>query len=225
MFYLKKKKLAYVPVPKNACSTVKTFLFKLQNNRDFKEFWAGTRRFQLHNVIPTLSYKEWKSNFFNFSGINKSDTFIFAIVRDPLLRFFSCYKNKVLQWNEIEHDELARNKCVTLNMPEKPDINTFVENFSFYQEICPSILHHTLPQVHFLGPDPNFYSKIYPIKKVDSELWDDLSKIVGEAIYAPQKRMQTGGSEMVIDPLTSENLVKIKDLYAADYDFLDEIIT
>lgn len=224
MIYLKEKKLAYVPVPKNACTTLKTFLYKFQNKRDFQDFQAGHKKFYIHDVYFTWEYKYWKFND-PFSEINNSDVFIFAIVRDPLSRFISSYKNRVLFHNDIGFDIVACKKCVTAGLPEKPDVNTYVQNLSFYQKVCPQILHHTLPQVHFLGPDPNFYSKIYPIKKVDSELWDDLSKIVGEAIYAPQKRLQTGGSEMVIDPLTSENLAKIKDLYAADYDFLDEIIT
>ena len=197
-------------------------MYKLLNKRDFQSIIPG-QNFN-HEVMPTYLYKEWRSND-EFSEINKSDIFIFAIVRNPLSRFLSSYKNRVLIADDIGVDNLASKKCVKAGLPIKPDINTFVQNLSFYQENCPSILHHTLPQVSFLGHNPNFYSKIYPINKVDSELWEDLSKIVGEEIATPQKENQGAGSWLVIDQLTSENLAKIQDLYSADYDFLDGIIT
>ena len=54
MIYLKKYKLAYIPVPKNACTTTKTFLYQLQNKREFEPFEAGHKRFHIHKLMPTM---------------------------------------------------------------------------------------------------------------------------------------------------------------------------
>jgi len=223
MIYLEEKKLAYVPIPKNACTTIKHSLYRLQNNREFQRFQAGHRTFYIHTVMNSKTYEHWSSMGI-INEIRKSDTFIFTVVRNPLSRLLSGYKNRVLFHNDIGKDARAYEKCKKAGLPEKPDINTFVENLSFYQKNCPSILHHTQPQVTFLGHDPNFYSKIYPINKINSELWVDLSKIAGETIPVPPKKLQTGGSNLSIDELTSENIAYIEDLYAADYKFLEGII-
>lgn len=219
MIYLKKYKLAYIPVPKNACTTTKHFLYQLQNKREFESFEAGHKKFNIHNLMPTLQREKWNSLKF-FDEIDRSNTFIFAIVRDPLSRLLSCYKNRVLFHGDISKDIRACKKCKEAGLPEKPDINTFAQNLTFYQENCKSIEHHSRPQVDFIGKDPNFYSKIYPIQNINSELWDDLNNIAGEKILTPDKKLQTGGSKIVIDQLTSENSAKIKHLYTTDYKFL-----
>ena len=169
------------------------------------------------------TYDKW-SLMGIINEIKNSDTFIFAVARNPLSRLLSAYKNRVLFHNDIWKDAKACEKCKKAGLPTKPDINTFVENLSFYRKNCSSILHHTRPQTAFLGDDPNFYSKIYPINSIDSELWADLSKITGETIPAPLKRMQTGGSNESIGEVTSDNLAYIENLYAADYKFLEGII-
>ena len=223
MIHLIKYKIAYVPVPKNACTSVKSFLYRLQNNREFQVFEAGHKKFHIHNVMPTKCYEQWSSTN-TFSGVDKSNTFIFAVVRDPLSRLLSCYKNRVLFHNDIGKDKQAYKLCQQTGLSEKPDINTFVKNLDFYQRCCPSIQHHSRPQVDYLGHNLNFYSKIYPTDKINSELWNDLSDIVGESIPAPKIKLQTGGSQKNIDELTSENSLKIKRLYAADYKFIEVVL-
>ena len=223
MIYLKKYKIAYVPVPKNACTSVKSFLYKLQNKREFQKFEAGHKIFHIHRLMHSTLHERWSSENI-FRELDKSNTFIFAVARDPLSRLLSCYKNRVLFHNDISKDKLACKKCKERGLPEKPGINLFVENLNFYQESCKSIKHHSQPQVDFLGNDPNFYSKIYPIHNLDSTLWEDSSKIAEETILPAKKRMQTGGSKKDIDQLSSENSAKIQHIYDADYKFLDEII-
>ena len=223
MIYLKKYKLAYIPVPKNACTTTKTLLYQLQNKREFEPFEAGHKRFHIHKLMPTMQIEQWNSlNFFR--EIDRFNTFIFAVVRDPLSRLISCYKNRVLFHDDIGKDIRACKKCKEAGLPEKPDINTFAQNLAFYQDICQSIDHHSRPQVDFLGKDPNFYSKVYPIQKINSELWDDLNNITGEQMLAPEKKLQTGGSKIATDQLTSEISAKIKHLYTTDYKFLEGIL-
>ena len=153
VIYLKEINLAYVAVPKNACTTLKSFLYKLQNKREFHKFQAGHKTFNIHNVMPTPTHERW-SSMNHTHGIDKTNTFIFAIARDPLTRFLSCYKNRVLMHDDIGLNIQARKKCNSKELPVKPDINTFVENLSFYQEICDSINHHTMPQVEFLTTIP-----------------------------------------------------------------------
>ena len=223
MIYLNNNKLAYVPVPKNACTAIKYFLYKLQNGREFQRFEAGHRKFQIHNVMSTSLYEKWSSMDI-FGEIEKSNTFIFAVVRDPLSRFLSCYKSRVLIHNDIGINKWACKKCKEQNLPVKPDINTFVENLSFYRKSSLSINHHTEPQVSFLGHDVNFYSKIYPIDKVSSELWNDLREVLGEIELPCIKKEHGGGSfNDFTDQLNSENTEKIQQIYAADYKFLEGI--
>ena len=157
MIYLKKNKLAYVPVPKNACTSIKSFLYEFQNKREFQEFEVGHRTLYIHNVMHSALYEKWCSEDI-LSEINNSNTFIFAIVRDPLSRFLSCYTNRILFYDDIGKNKWACKKCKEKDLPAKPDINTFVENLSFYRKISYSVNHHVRPQVDFLGHDSNFYS-------------------------------------------------------------------
>ena len=82
MIYLKKYKLAYIPFPKNACTTTKTFLYQLQNKREFEPFEAGHKRFHIHKLMPTMQIEQWNSlNFFR--EIDRSNTLILLLYVTP----------------------------------------------------------------------------------------------------------------------------------------------
>ena len=96
MIYLKEKKVAYVSIPKNACTTIKHSLYRLQNNREFEPFQAGHRRFHIHNVMHSPTYDKW-SLMGIINEIKNSDTFIFAVARNPLSRLFQPIKPVLLR--------------------------------------------------------------------------------------------------------------------------------
>lgn len=217
MIFVKEYGIAYAPVPKNACTTIKTYLFGLQNNFPFKEFKAGSRTFHIHKLMPSTIFEDWNPKAKRL--IERKNIFKFAVVRDPISRILSCYSNRVLHHKDIQKNPKTCKKLSLIDLPTEPSLNVFVSNLEEYIMHSPSICHHGRPQVDYLGTDINRYSKIYPVSLTDTVLMNDLLSIVGEmSTPLPPRRLQTGGKKFTIDDLEKSNIEKIINFYKKDYE-------
>ena len=195
----KGKTLVYYPCPKNANSSAKLFFLKHLKLEDNFVF--------ISDKIPLYKQNnkhfENKKNLVNFLPSKQPFKKIKAdlkccIIRDPVKRFVSSYKNRILYHQDTEFHNHSIDMILL-----KLEKNIF-EN------------KHFLPQIFFLGEDLSYYdccANVNDIKKF--ELF--INSFFEKNIDFP--KIQTGGKEQSIF-LNDKQIKRIKLIYKEDYNLL-----
>ena len=197
-----KKTLVYYPVAKNANSSSKLFLIKhlgIQNNFYFSEDDIPRHKItpeSLKNYNNKISIINFLPNYTEFNKINVDEKA--CIVRDPIERFISAYKNRILYHKDNEFKNHSVDEVL-----EKLENNLF-EN------------KHFLQQSFWLGNDINYFTIIANIKKL-SPFIVSINKFFSKNIEFP--KIQSGGREFLIN-LNASQKDKIFKIYANDYDLV-----
>ena len=198
--------LFYASIPKIACTSLKMYFFKLENGHDFSSFKANGKRVDIHRI-----YKPKPMNEILQKNISKFDKI--AFVRDPVERFLSAYSNRVIFHGDMEN-KLSTKELSNLELPTKPDIHTFIQNYEIYAKISRPIFHHTKAISYFLGNDPTIYERLYKLSEIEI-FENDIEKRTNQRIKVPH--LQTGGPKVQKCELTAAEVSKIKSLYEEDY--------
>jgi hypothetical protein len=82
----------YQPIPKNACTTIKTLLLQLEGLPVDDNVWR--RHQKEYNCFPGTNHLTIQEQLNIFEG--RTDTFKFVIVRNPYARLASAYCDKIL---------------------------------------------------------------------------------------------------------------------------------
>lgn len=218
----KRFKIAYFPIPKCACTSLKSLLYKLEFQRNFKKHIKLQRKFVF------LFYPKIIKNIHEFWGYQKEEIqpgfldeyFKFVVIRDPIKRFLSAYKNRILHYKDLTNSDFLKvEKFHEFGLSEYPELNYFVRDLNKYMKVSLLIKHHFSPQSNSLVNDLSFYDLVCPIENMDN-LENKLSQIVGNNINIPQ--IQTKGPKINIKDLTQESLSKIIEFYAKDYNNLQD---
>lgn len=197
--------LVYYPVAKNANSSVKLFLLKhlnLQNDYFFIE-----------DQLPRYTHKNYhyknqngKQNLINFLPPYtpfkriKAD-YKYCLVRDPINRFISAYKNRILYHKDKGFFEHSVDMII-----DKLDNNKF-EN------------RHFLPQTYWLGNDIKYFTQVSKLPNINSFI-DVVNSFFGRKIIFPH--IQIGGKDFEIK-LTRVQKKKIEKIYSHDYELMKNI--
>tara|TARA_B100000963_G_scaffold144202_1_gene125624 strand:+ start:2928 stop:3554 length:627 start_codon:yes stop_codon:yes gene_type:complete len=195
------KKLIYYPCPKNANTSAKMFFAK-HLNIDKNFLFLGDEIPQIEQTPDQYSGKQ------NIIGIIPSKLpfrkinvdIKCCIVRDPIKRFISAYKNRILYHRDIQFKDHSIDMVL-----EKLENNKF-EN------------KHFLPQTYFLGEDLNYYTFWSTTEEV-SFFADQVNDFFSRKILFP--KIQTGGSDIKIK-LTSSHISKIEKIYAKDFKLIQK---
>lgn len=199
-------KLGYKFLPKTATTSILHAIYKLEFGDDFCIKETGM---YLHNFMN-------KNKQGDLSDCEKR----FIIIRDPVKRFLSAYKNRV-----IHHQELSEN-FISENHPKSywdipffsPGLGQFIDNLDDYLAIRP-IFHHCRPMVDFLEEKKlGYFTHVYKIENL-CKFEDELTKSTGNEIKFGHT--QTGGREYFLRDLTKRQMKKIIKFYKADYELLD----
>ena len=195
------KKLLYYPCPKNANTSAKMFFAK-HLNVDKNFLFLGDKIPQIEqtpdqygdklDIIGIIPSKQ------PFKKINVDVKC--CIVRNPIKRFLSAYKNRILYHQDIQFKDHSVDMII-----EKLENNNF-EN------------RHFLPQVYFLGEDLSYYTFWSTTDKVNL-FAEQVNDFFSRKIIFP--KIQTGGSENKIK-LTSLQISKIEKIYAKDFDLIQK---
>ncbi len=149
---LDKYRLAYLPVPKVACTSVKTRMFEIENGVPFKAFRINGKAFHIHH------YSNRGVPFESLSKRKIRDHVRIVVVRNPIERFLSGVSNRV-----VFHKDLAKpvfsSRLAGATLPVMPNLTKFVQHFEDYFRYVGSIEHHFAPMVTFLGKDPGYFEK------------------------------------------------------------------
>ena len=200
-----KRKLVYYPVAKNANSSAKLFLLK--------HIKADDKFFFLSDKVPEYLLKtekkykdlDWRYNLVNFlpnynpfSKIDVDEKC--CIVRDPIERFISSYKNRIL----FHKDSGFKNHNID-EIIEKLENNMF-EN------------KHFLPQTYWLGNNLKFFTIVANVKNLKSFV-DGVNNFFQNKIEFP--KIQTGGNKVRIK-LYQNQIKKLKKIYLSDYELIGD---
>tara|TARA_B100000700_G_C14753291_1_gene718604 strand:- start:203 stop:856 length:654 start_codon:yes stop_codon:yes gene_type:complete len=201
------RKLVYYPVAKNANSSAK--LFFLKHLKIDKNYYFLSDKVPEYKVNEDSKYKnlDKKYNLVNFlpsyTPFQKMDVDEkCCIVRDPLKRFISAYKNRVLFHRDFEFRNLNINEII-----EK------IENNSFDNR-------HFLPQTYWLGNNLKYFTIVSNISNIEIFI-NGVNNFFQNKVEFP--RIQTGGADENIT-LTESQIIKLKKIYSSDYDLIGDLL-
>ncbi len=200
-------KLSYIPVPKIACTSLKTMFFEVENGFPFKPFRASGYHWWIHRFYESVPFE--KLPHARMAGHRR-----IAVLRDPVKRLLSCYSNRVVHHKELSEAK-AGAQLAQARLPADPDLSTFVRHLADYSRAVGTIAHHAAPMVTYLGRDPAWYDRLYRIEET-GKLAGDVEELTGRAV--PLQRLQKGGPKIAVDTLDARDLARIKLFYEEDYD-------
>lgn len=205
IFTTQDQKIAYYHAPKCGSRTVLGYIALCQeptlfetNPGFFKErnddIYGGIRSRALKHP---LSQHDWPAPNHQVPKVHNV-TRAFCVTRDPVERFVSGYRNRILF-----HDEI----------PNKPPIGKFIREFGKFASKYRTVRTHFAPQVAFYGKDRRIFTDIFNIKRMD-EVREMFEEEYGVKI--PDIQLQQGGNDIKVE-LTRAETEWIKDKYSLDY--------
>ena len=201
------RKLVYYPVAKNANSSAK--LFFLKHLKIDKNYYFLSDKVPEYKINEDSKYKnlDKKYNLVNFlpsyTPFEKIDVDEkCCIIRDPIKRFVSAYKNRVLFHKDFGFRNLNINEII-----EKLENNSFDNR-------------HFLPQSYWLGSDLRYFTIVSNISNMKIFI-NGVNNFFQNKVEFP--RIQKGGTDENIE-LTNSQITKLKKIYSSDYDLIGDLL-
>ncbi len=201
------KKLVYYPVAKNANSSAK--LFFLKHLKIDKNYYFLADKVPEYKLNSDLKYKnlDKKYNLVNFlpsyNPFKKIDVDEkCCIVRNPIKRFISAYKNRILFHKDNGFQNLNIDEII-----EKLENNLFDNR-------------HFLPQSYWLGNDLKYFTIVANISNMETFI-NGVNNFFQNKVEFP--RIQTGGTDANIN-LKTNQIIKLKKIYSDDYDLIGDLL-
>ena len=218
MLLIPKLRLGYQNIPKVATTSMFGWLY------------------QVHEQVPTNVYLEGdlKRKFFlqQFKCDSKDEimraesTYLrVAFTRDPVRRFLSMYGNRVVAKRDLGPDRPNEQLVLDAGLPFNPQLNELVDALDDYCAVSKNFLHHTRPQMDFLGLDLSIYDQLLDISQIDQMLelirihWrqQGLDEILSTA-EEKLPRLQTGGPKIGLDSLSRRSFDRLLEFFQNDYE-------
>ena len=201
------RKLVYYPVSKNANSSAK--LFFLKHLKMDKNYYFLSDKVSEYKVNEGSKYKnlDKKYNLVNFlpsyTPFEKIDVDEkCCIIRNPIKRFISAYKNRILYHKDFGFRNLNINEII-----EKLENNSFDNR-------------HFLPQSYWLGSDLRYFTIVSNISNMETFI-NGVNNFFQNKVEFP--RIQTGGADENITLIDSQ-IIKLKKIYSSDYDLIGDLL-
>jgi hypothetical protein len=187
---IKGTRFVYFPVPKCGSTSLKTVILRHNEPEIFTDRIATIE--EAHN-FPGFGSERWPDGFRKWTR----RPFIrpFCIIRDPLERFVSAYRNQVVFKGR---------------MASPPDINTFALGISEYSQFSEAIRYHFAPMVEFIGERPWYYDRVFLLRDI-GELPNYLGVDLGV------QRANDGGPRLTVADLSASAVDALRNFYARDY--------
>ena len=167
-------RLAYMAVPKAACTSVKAALAVLDPDQP-KSHADDLDEFEVHGIYPTMRFRPHRWDMYK-------EHYRFTVVRDPLKRLLAVYTNRVETLNILSNCRNIRRGMV--HLPKQPDPDYFFQNLPAYILASSDIKHHSLPTWLFTGHDFSLYDRVFRTSDMD-ELAGALSNKIGAPVEIP----------------------------------------
>lgn len=181
----------YFPVPKVGCTALKLAIMRHNDPRKFARLRGEE---DVHGGggyrSPPWSW-EWRAY------LRPRSMRAFCIIRDPIDRFVSGYRNRILHWRDLGDERV-------------PEINEFALHLEDHCRSSRHIRHHFLPMVAFTGRGADFYDRVFLLHELEQ-----IGKYLGLPLSI--ERAQEGGPPMKRSDLSSEAIDHLRDFYADDF--------
>ena len=204
MIISKKHRLIYWPIPKNACTSFKWAFYKLEH---------GHTNFPKHGDGIHAQFRAYP-NGGKWPFFTAWRCFSFIVVRDPIERFVSAYRNRVLHHRALSQTSLDPN----LQQACIDDINFFIENFEAVSESSREVLHHFRPQTDFVANVVGRVDRVVEISNVPNLVAEIQARC--PEFEVPRKQVSEGLFKEHKFELTDKSLEKLNMLYRQDYEML-----
>ena len=193
--------LAYFPVPKVACTSIKLALFEIDHGYPITDrVGPDPGNNYIHWHLRTDAFRPDVASTFprHFEKM--------VVVRDPIERFVSAYRNRIVHLREAAH--------AGASLPRQPDIETFARLLPAYMRAAPMIAHHFAPQTGFVGHDLGWYDRVFRF----DELPDVAAYLSDKAGRAVNLRVtQNDGPPLSVSILNPATIELLRQYYADDY--------
>lgn len=202
-YLLPQKKLAVFFSPKAAGTSVRAFLFELENGFPLKPYQFEGRAYDLNTVANQLVVNN-RFKLVDHAAI--ADFERIALVRDPVRRLLSAYSNRVLHYRELSV-EAAGPALAAADLAPDPDIDLFMANIARYMQVSKSIARHFSHQEVFLGKSRDYFSKVFQVEDMGS-FETEMNRRFGGTAKVP--RLQEGGPKIdfhSLAPATRANIL------------------
>ncbi|MDZ7721156.1 MAG: sulfotransferase family 2 domain-containing protein [Balneolaceae bacterium] len=209
--YLKNLDLIYIPIPKNACTSLKHAMHYLEYHESFD--LSNYRKYGYQSLHDF--YNKQRDAFTGIEALKKHNAFCFTVIRDPIDRFLSCYGNRVVQLGDLQK---SRNKLDRIGLSSEPDLDTFALNLVEYRRMNPGIRHHTELQSNLLGGTLEYADKTFPFEELNS-LQNMLNSYDSTLVMKSRK---SGGPKFQLSDLSHSSLQFLLEFYKKDYELFSE---
>ncbi|WP_424939163.1 sulfotransferase family 2 domain-containing protein [Aliiroseovarius sp. S253] len=163
--------VAFYFVPKVACTSLKTWFWEFENEEQAEPQERLTRRFlgkkkpaedvarrSVHHR-PETRTRSFKSSVPPPEGYQS-----LAVVRDPVDRLISAWKNKVNYDTFKRRDEIGDLENELLST--RPSFGEFLENYDAYRFNSRAVRVHTFPLEWHLGPDRSHFTQVFKLEEL-----------------------------------------------------------
>ncbi|MCH2165095.1 MAG: sulfotransferase family protein [Marinovum sp.] len=207
---VKAHQIAYSPLPKAGCSTVKRMMATVDPTCDLppQDTWD---EHLWHRLFPTIRYRA--DRFSKALGYWR-----ICVVRDPLKRLLSVYTNRVVKFRDL-HNSANMKRPEYAHLSKDPDPDFFFSHLQEYRDASSVIKHHILPAELFLGPDLEAYDRVYRTEEMP-QLAHDLQKRTGVAVKCA--RENASAMQLDVHDLKSETVDMLRPRLAREYQYLEK---
>jgi Sulfotransferase family len=222
-------KLAYTPIPKVACTSIKRAWYALANGHPF------TRRSLRGRLAGGSIHRVYRSTGFDAAEMARlADHWKVAVVRDPAARILSAYSSKVSRRDFLtKHARDRRSPFGPLrarmrgdgplpaDLPLRPGLDEFVLRLDDYRAAFGVIRNHTQPSGYYLGADLSAFDAIYRIDQID-DMAAEVSARSGQTFRVPKENTSPDVLKATVDDLSPEAFATLMERLAPDYELLAE---
>lgn len=132
--------------------------------------------------------------------------YLYGVIRDPLDRFESAYKDRVLKKNT---DQFQDNS-----------LEFIIENLQNFINLKKDFGLHARPQTRWLGDNPKIYDKIFNTLELNLKFKPFVEEVAGISI--PETRLNVSNDNIKIS-FTQEQSDFLRQFYKKDFLFLDKL--
>lgn len=220
--------VVYFDITKIASSSLKILFWEIENGRPYpseNKFRRVAQRWRarllpgdsakpksLHNDFDWLKTRPFDPGAGAGEGFHS-----FTVVRDPMMRLLSAWKDKVNRRQFAKRPAEIR-QLRRVGLPLDPSFGAFIDNFEAYCEISrPARIHSTQYAWH-LGQDLSFFDSVHRLEQIDALLMH-FSEQLGRPVSLPQSNVAR--KEHRSSTLTDPQLDRLTEITAPDYSLLD----
>jgi len=189
--------------PKVLSTSLKSMAFRLENGRDFEPLTRRGQTLGIHQMYPTKAKRQ--------EDAPPPARYRIAFVRDPVERFASFYRNRIIERKAKEAHQWDRLEGTTLT--RQPSPAKLIDRLEEYRRIVPTIRHHTEKQATFLGAHAGYYDYIFNSRQV-SDFEELMSELTGSIVRLPHE--QRGPSCSV--EIGEDEVLRLREWYRVDYE-------